>query len=317
MYGVPTRVKEAINKLVSGSHNASNARPAHSPGKTEGFDFFFLYSHYFLSFGELRQQDKSVLRFCIFHATVNPASVKCEMSKRFYDVSDAPAFILIENNFKSWLIGANRIVSFEIALKMNESPKATCCICYNTTDAYSLPLSTKHTKRPINVVWKMILGDESAPVWSASDAICFYCVEKINDYDEAYQKMQLIERELKFLHRRVSLKPESYLEQAAGSSAISVGEECSADGFDVDDGCADSDENSNSSSGESHTDEGALNTNLDSTNTDTYAQQKPVVEPTVRAELSGELKKSDFHCDECGKEVQTYRGLTVRWCFVD
>lgn len=212
------------------------------------------------------------------------------------------------------------MAGFEIPLKMDEAPTATCFVCYspsNSPDAYRLSLQTKHSRRSINTVLKMILCDESAPIWSESDAICFECVDKINDYDQAFEKMQLIERELKLLHRSKSLKPESHMEPAA-AGVIACDDEYRADGFDVDNKDDDfsSDNSSNDPFDQPQPNEGPSNTCGDPTNTN--VQRNSVVELTVNDEVSSELKKSDFHCDECGKVLPTCRGLTVRWrCFHD
>lgn len=100
---------------------------------------------------------------------------------------------------------------------MNESPAAACCVCHNASDWFYENISllqSKHSDRSISALLKLIMGEELASDWSTSDTImCSECVGKINDYDEAFQRMQSIERELKQTHSniRVEIEDEKFI----------------------------------------------------------------------------------------------------------
>lgn len=104
---------------------------------------------------------------------------------------------------------------------MNESPAAACCVCHNASDLFYENISllqSKHSERSISALLKLIMGEELASDWSASDTImCSECVDKVNDYDEAFQRMQSIERELKKIHSniRVEIEDEKVIAFAA------------------------------------------------------------------------------------------------------
>lgn len=95
---------------------------------------------------------------------------------------------------------------------MNGSPAAACCVCHNASDWFYENISllqSKHSKRSVSAMLKLIMGEELASDWSTSNTImCSDCVDKINDYDEAFQKMQSIERELKQIHQNIPVKIE-------------------------------------------------------------------------------------------------------------
>lgn len=95
---------------------------------------------------------------------------------------------------------------------MDKSRVAKCCICHHTTDWFyddvSL-LQSKHSQRSIPVILKVIMGKELAQNWTPSDPMCVECVNKINDYDEAYEKMQSIELELTQIYQNIKVKYET------------------------------------------------------------------------------------------------------------
>lgn len=58
-------------------------------------------------------------------------------------------------------------------------------------------LKAKHSRRTISSALEVILREDSASICANAAAVCFKCVDKINEYDDAFEKMQAKERELK------------------------------------------------------------------------------------------------------------------------
>lgn len=197
--------------------------------------------------------------------------------------------------------------------KMDDSRAVSCCVCQNLSNKFHANISllqSKHTNKSVSSVLRLILNDELASDWSVSGPICNECVDKINDYDEASEKMQSIERELKEIHRQVSMKLESDFGTFV-ASAISDDNDFDADGMD-DHGSDKADDSSNEPLSNKVQHEKSENfENLSNVEED-LVKREAVDEPDAGGE-STETKKSEFYCEECGKNLQTYRGLTVRW----
>lgn len=99
---------------------------------------------------------------------------------------------------------------------MSYLPAAVCGVCHLQSDEFfddMSKLQSKHSDRTICVVLGLILT-KSLPDWMESGAICFECVDKVNDYDEAFEKMKLIESELRQTHRNIRVKLENEDETA-------------------------------------------------------------------------------------------------------
>lgn len=195
---------------------------------------------------------------------------------------------------------------------MDGSRRATCCVCYNSSNGFHeniLLLQTKHSNKSISAILTLILGSESTCDWLACDPICFECVNKINDYDESFEKMQLIEREFKRIQQNNSnkIKANNFASIAANDGDV----EFHDDRFGVDDD--DSDLKSDD------TNEPVFNgfqlVNFDETS---HTNDPGVEQKSIDADkLCSETIKSEFYCEECGKNLQSSKGLTVRWCFDD
>lgn len=50
------------------------------------------------------------------------------------------------------------------------------------------------------------MGELLTLEWTPSDALCTDCVGKVNDYDEAFEKMKSVERELQHIYQSVGVK---------------------------------------------------------------------------------------------------------------
>lgn len=119
---------------------------------------------------------------------------------------------------------------------MDESRAAECCICHHTSDWFYDDISvlqSKHSQRSIRVVLKLIMGEELIQDWAASNTMCFECVDKINDYDEAFEKMQSIERELKQIYQSIDVKIETEDGTVYGVSTVAESNEHDTEQFDA------------------------------------------------------------------------------------
>lgn len=195
---------------------------------------------------------------------------------------------------------------------MNESPTATCCVCFNLSHRFHENISllkAANSDRKISSILKLILGDESDSNWSAPNSICFECVSKVNDYDEAFEKLQLIQRELKKIHlgKYVNVKDET----------VSIAVIPIDDGFpDVDfDGDNAADSELDDGSNEPKFNEVQLEQSVEfeeaSVIDESYVEREPTDEP-VSKKIHSETRKSEFYCEECGKNLNTSKGLMVR-----
>lgn len=195
---------------------------------------------------------------------------------------------------------------------MNESPTATCCVCFNSSHRFHENISllqAANSDRKISSILKLILGDESDSKWSAPNPICFDCVGKVNDYVEAFEKVQLIERELKQIHQNKNI---NFEDKTVPIAVIPVDDRFNYDDFD-DNNAADSE--SDDSSNEPKFNEVQLEQSvefeaasvIEESNVEQKSNDVPVFE-----KFSGETRKSEFYCEECGKNLNTSKGLTVR-----
>lgn len=205
---------------------------------------------------------------------------------------------------------------------MDEATTVVCCVCHSSSNQIYenfVLLQTKHSHRSVSTILILILGEESAFSWSKSDPICYECVGKINDYDEAFEKMQIIERQLRLIHENINTKQEI---DAVSNANVCTVDESDANGFDESDANRfDSDNGYEDFKSEDSFHELTFNevrrvqsenfTVTPSKEVDHFVGQKSDNEP-VGDQISNEMKKSEFYCEECGRTMQTYRGLTVR-----
>lgn len=187
---------------------------------------------------------------------------------------------------------------------------ATCSVCHKSSNRCHenvLLLQTKQSEKSISTILTLILGDELASNnWSVPKPICVECVDRIDDYDEAFEKTQSIERELKHIHQNVHIKWETDTVPIV-TSTIAV-DAFNTDGMDVDD--ANGDYNSNGPFSESL--EQFENSEEETVPIEESTVERDAVDGSVADEISSEMIKSDFYCEECGKNLQSYRGLSVR-----
>lgn len=199
---------------------------------------------------------------------------------------------------------------------MNESPSSKCCVCHSLSSLFHpniLSLRTKHTNKYVHEVLESILSDDSTSNWSTSDSICIGCVDKINDYDDTFEKLQSMRRELNDIHHGGRFELTAALSgiekndfELVPIAAVTIeefnanapdGDPCSVN-FEID------------------------NTLNDSISEDGRQEQKEETSKTVVEcdAINGPVsvglnsdEKTEFYCEECGKNFQCYRGLTVRW----
>lgn len=103
--------------------------------------------------------------------------------------------------------------TYSVTSEMESFDCNTCCVCHDSTEQTSdnvSQLQSMHSQLTMPVLLKMILGEELAVEWTTSDTMCFGCIAKVNDYDEAIQKAQTIQNNLVMVHRerRVDVKME-------------------------------------------------------------------------------------------------------------
>lgn len=100
--------------------------------------------------------------------------------------------------------------------------RKSCFVCRRRSNWFYeniFYLRTKHSERTISAVMNIILGDS---VCLIPAAMCFKCVDRINAYDEAYEKMQKMEREFKSLIcvKMITKLPDA--EAVASADAMSI-----------------------------------------------------------------------------------------------
>lgn len=158
----------------------------------------------------------------------------------------------------------------------------------------------------------IILGEASNSVCLNPAAMCFKCVDKINDYDEAYEKMQKIEHEFKSMIG-VDMTMKSADPDVCAKDNNTLTDDVTTDA----NGMAGEVMAANQNAGDTvlvSSDE-AVNNNepLELPQNDhnvSILEQKPVDEPAAKKILC-EKKKSEYHCEECKKSFRSKRGLVV------
>lgn len=167
-------------------------------------------------------------------------------------------------------------------------------------------LKTKHTHRTISSVMEVILREDSASVCSNAAAVCFKCVDKINEYDDAFEKLQAKERELKsmiFVNLIVKHKdaadqitlPEDKLADAIEVDTDEINEEKKDDDIILDDSI-------------SPVNIADLHQTRNRTG-DRVVERKQLL---VR-KIPSKKKNTDFQCDSCGTFYKNKHRLNVNY----
>lgn len=206
--------------------------------------------------------------------------------------------VLSNNKSKHILKNCREVVSLE-AVWLNME-KSTCFVCRKRSKWFYeniLYLRTKHSERTITAVMKTILGETSVLVCSNPAAMCFKCVSRINEYDEAYEKMQIMEREFKSMLRVNTITKN---EDADDLALIPIDYEI-ADANEVDDIKMDADKIADTL---------GLDTSNGPDDIEQLKQPEPEPQPN---KISSKKKKTEFNCEECKKSFRNKQGLMVNW----
>lgn len=183
-----------------------------------------------------------------------------------------------------------------------------------------LILRTKHTEKKIPEMIKNILGKESTAAWCLNNSvpICFKCVSRFNEYDEACQKLQIMEQELKSMIS-VNVIVDSV---DADADTNPTDELAAANGIDTEqmdvDQCIE---------------DFALDTSKHPVDVKPFLPTDPTIEPKpielnrqpensqatidepIPIKSTVKKEKSDFYCDPCKKAFRNKQGLMVNWLF--
>lgn len=164
-------------------------------------------------------------------------------------------------------------------------------------------LRTKHSERTLLAVMNAILGEASKLVCLMPASICFRCVDRINEYDAAYEKMLMMEREIKSMIcvdfiPKLSSKlpcakdkntPITYAEEMDADPQVRDILLVSPDG-PVDIQPAEPSQNDQEVS---------------------IAERGPA--DAAAKKIPTEKEKPKLHCEECKKSFGSKRGLMVMW----
>lgn len=153
----------------------------------------------------------------------------------------------------------------------------------------------------IRAVMGIILGEAYPQVWSDSAAMCFKCVDKLNNYDEAYTKMQIMEQEFKsMLGVNVMVNMENIDDNVAAAENKEVDD---VDKMDVDKPLA---EVSNDS---------LVVDIVQSADPDVSIEKENPTDEPASDTVSSTKKKSEFYCKACKKSFRKLQGLNVKMKF--
>lgn len=112
--------------------------------------------------------------------------------------------------------------------------ESRCCICHKTTNWFYENISLLqaiHSGKSIAAVMELILGEGAALTWCDFDDICYECVDMVNEYDDAYKKLQSIERKLKMIHQNAYVQLENPISVPSIVNVTSDGREFYANDF--------------------------------------------------------------------------------------
>lgn len=200
-----------------------------------------------------------------------------------------------------------------------------CWLCHKITKWFyenMLILRTKHTETKVPAMIKNILGKESTAAWCLNNSvpICFKCVSRFNEYDEACQKLQIMEQELKsMISENVIVKTvDADADTNLTDSGLAAANGIDTEQMDVDQCVEDL----------------ALDTSKHPVDVNLLQQTDPTIEPKpIELDQQPEnsqviidepspskiiviKEKSDFYCDQCKKAFRNKQGLMVNWYFI-
>lgn len=149
-----------------------------------------------------------------------------------------------------------------------------------------------------------ILGESLGLVCSNPAAMCFKCVSRINEYDEAYEKMQIMEREFKSM-----LRVDTIAKNEDADDQVAL--------IPIDYEIANEKENANSNEVDGIKIDADTWLGLDTPNgpedVEQLVQPEPDPEPN---KMLNKKKKSEFNCEECKKSFRNKQGLMVNLGFL-
>lgn len=169
-----------------------------------------------------------------------------------------------------------------------------------------LRLRTKHSERKISTIIKIVVGEASAKQYEFNPAaICFKCVDKINEYDELYEKLQIMENEFKSMiclnmiakieNTVVHTKPTDDVIVVADANVVD------ANGIDE-----------NKSAGDIVVVSSNAAVNIEVPEPPQIVQEsEPLFDKPVADKVASKTKKTDFYCEECEKSFRNKQGLMV------
>lgn len=213
--------------------------------------------------------------------------------------------------------------------------KSTCFVCHKRTYLFYeniIHLKTKHSERTLPAVMKIILGESYAWVRLNLAAICFKCVDRFNDYDEAYEKIQKMELEIKTMinvnvitklvdadAHIIETNSELLDVNSVNIEQINMDQSDENIVLDTASGAADIEnlkqsENSQTNFMRSCSIEQNVVELKRPENSQAGIEQKPSMEP-VANKKSSKKKNSTFNCEECKKSFGNKQGLMVNLLF--
>lgn len=189
----------------------------------------------------------------------------------------------------------------------------SCFVCRKRSKWFYqnfLLVRTKHSERTILAIIKIVLGEASTSHCFSPATMCFKCVDRINEYDEVYEKLQIMERELKSMIC-VDMIPKLAVADDCPEEKNTLIDDVITDVNGVDDKEEEADEKVGNIVLVSL--DGPINIEPPQIEQEeSIVEEKPVDEP-IAEKLPCKKKKSEFHCEECKKSFQKKQGLMVRW----
>lgn len=192
--------------------------------------------------------------------------------------------------------------------------KSKCFVCRKRSKWFYenvFFLRTKYSERTIAAVMKIVLGEASALICINPAVMCFKCVDLINEYDEAYKKMQVMEVELKSM---IDVNMIAIPKQEDADDHTTPTDDVTNDANDIDATKMDVDSNDVGDS-ISITSNGAVDIESlklpENNEEDPNVTQKPIEEDIVENVPSKKKKKSKYYCKPCNKSFKGKRGLQI------
>lgn len=209
-----------------------------------------------------------------------------------------------------------------------------CWVCNKRTKWFYeniLLVRTKHSEKLISAIMKLILGEEYAAVWCLNKpaAICFKCVDRYNQYDEAYEELQKMKEEMKSMlcANIISKHADAYMNNTPTNNVITDASEAHAEEIDVDKPINDSILDNLNRRTNIEAAESPQSNREDSIVQRIKVAKEPVAEEPVAEEpvakepgatkptsnkIPIESETMDFYCEECKRSFRKKQGLMVR-----